>query len=233
MIKVAALVSGGKDGLAALHRAADEHQVVGLLAMSSHNRESYMFHTHNTSLVGLQAKAMGLPLLTEKTAGNKEEELSDLKKLLKKAKEDFEIQGVVSGAIRSNYQRTRLERICRDLDLKSLTPLWHVDELEYMQGIATDFKTIVVAVAAAGLDDSWLGRSIDQRAVAELAEIRQRQGINLAFEGGEAETLVLWAPRFRKEIKIEDSQQYWDGTRGRLEVEEASLVVKGDRGEQN
>lgn len=227
-MQVAALVSGGKDGLAALHRSLPEHEVNGLLTMSSPNRDSYMFHTHNTSLVSLQAEAMDLPLLSAKTEGIREEELQDLERLLKKAKENWEVQGVLSGAIRSNYQRSRLSQICQSLGLESIAPLWQIDEQQYMQDIADEFKTMVVAVAAAGLDESWLGRIIDRQTVQDLKEVKEEHGINLAFEGGEAETLVLDASAFDKKIEIKASSNHWDGMRGRLQVKEAQLTSKNN-----
>lgn len=226
-MRLAALISGGKDGLAALHRAASEHELEIVISITSDNPDSYMFHTYNTSLVSLQAEALNLPLVVGNTAGEKEKELLDLKNLLKKVKRSYDISGIVSGAIKSNYQRSRLEKVSQALDLKSLTPLWQTEELGYMRNLADNFEVMVVAVAAAGLDRSWLGRTIDQQAVEELNEIREDTGINLAFEGGEAETLVLDAPLFERELRIKSSSNHWDGLRGHLEVEEAFLTGKG------
>lgn len=225
-MRLAALVSGGKDGLAALHRVASQHEIRTLLSVSSDNSTSYMFHTYNTSLVQLQSETLGLPLLSTTTAGKKEEELQDLKRLLARAKSKHNIEGVVSGAIESNYQRSRLETICHDLNLQSLMPLWQSDKQRYLRKLAKQFKVIIVAVAAAGLDKSWLGRVIDQKAIKELEQIKQDYGINLAFEGGEAETLVVNAPRFKHKIEIKNSVEHWDGRRGHLEIKEATLNTR-------
>ncbi|MBK6586687.1 MAG: hypothetical protein IPG26_07775 [Coprothermobacter sp.] len=64
------------------------------------------------------------------------------------------------------------------------------------------FKVIVTAVAAEGLDSSWLGRQIDQKMLNELKDLNRRYGVHPAFEGGEAETFVLDGPIFKKRIKI-------------------------------
>jgi uncharacterized protein (TIGR00290 family) len=63
------------------------------------------------------------------------------------------------------------------------------------------FKVIIVGVFAEGLDDSWLGREITHKAIDELKLIKEKVcDINLGFEGGEAETLVLDGPIFNKRI---------------------------------
>ena len=79
-MKVGALISGGKDSLAAAYKASKEHDLVCIISLKSKNPESYMFHIPNIDLVKLQAEAMGLPLIFLETEGFKEEELIDLKR---------------------------------------------------------------------------------------------------------------------------------------------------------
>ncbi|MEA3254870.1 MAG: diphthine--ammonia ligase, partial [Candidatus Altiarchaeota archaeon] len=147
------------------------------------------------------------------TEGVKEEELKDLKRLISRVKDD--VDGVLTGAIASNYQRERIDRICRGFDLESISPLWHINPERYWRDLLNaDFKIMVTAVSAEGLDEHWLGRIIDEKRVDELKELHKRFRIHLAFEGGEAETLVLYCPMFKKEIKVVEAEKRWSGQRG-------------------
>ncbi|MCD6247097.1 MAG: diphthine--ammonia ligase, partial [Candidatus Diapherotrites archaeon] len=107
-MRLAVLFSGGKDSCLALHRAAKQHSIECLVSLVSKNKESYMFHTVNIELTRLQAEAMEIPIIQKKTAGEKEKELRDLKKALEEAIERFAIEGIVTGAIRSIYQASRI-----------------------------------------------------------------------------------------------------------------------------
>ena len=157
--KVAVLLSGGKDSVFAAYKISKEHEISCFITIKSENPDSYMFHTPNIDLVELQAESMGIPLITQKTEGKKEKELIDLKKIIKKAKEDYKIKGVVTGALFSNYQGERIDNICKDLDLESLSPLWHMDqELEMRTIIKNNFSIIFSSIAAYGLNKSWLGK---------------------------------------------------------------------------
>jgi len=101
------------------------------------------------------------------------------------------------------------------------------DPYEYMEElIELDFETILVSVSAAGLDESWLGRKIDRKLLDELITIHEKYGIHLAFEGGEAETLVLDCPLFKKRIKIQEMEKVWDRDSGHIIVKKAVLEDK-------
>ena len=85
------------------------------------------------------------------TRGEKEDELIDLKKALQKAKKKYRIEGVVTGALYSNYQRERIEKVCDSLGLKIFSPLWHVSQEEEMREIIrAGFKIMLSSIAAYG-----------------------------------------------------------------------------------
>ncbi|RLE39437.1 diphthine--ammonia ligase [Candidatus Woesearchaeota archaeon] len=207
-LNLAALISGGKDSLFAMYVMLKQNYKVGcVVTIISENPESYMFHTPNVQLVALQARAMQLPYVIEKTKGEKEEELKDLKKALAYAKKKYKIEGVITGALYSSYQRDRIEKIADSLGLKIFSPLWHIDqEYEMRQLITEGFEVIFSSVAAEGLDKSWLGRKMLQKDVDKLVELNKRIGLNVALEGGEAETLVLDCPMFKQKIVIKDAE---------------------------
>ena len=100
-------------------------------------------------------------------------------------------------------------------------------ELEYMKEIVSlGFEVIISGVFAYGLDESWLGRKIDDKAIDELVEINKKVGINLAFEGGEAETLAVDGPIFKKRINILKDKKTWHLDSGLYIIEEAELEDK-------
>jgi ABC transporter with metal-binding/Fe-S-binding domain ATP-binding protein len=217
-MKIAVLVSGGKDSILALHKAAQSHEIVCLITAFSDNPDSYMFHTDAVQLVKLQAESMNLPLITFSTKGVKEEELDDLKKALVKAKREHEIKGIVSGAIESSYQKSRIVALCEGLGLESIAPLWHQDSYKLLDEVVEKFDSIIVKVAAGGLDDSWLGRRIDKEFISDVKKLR----IHPMGEGGEYESLVLNAPLFANRLVIKFDKE-WDGMAGHLRILSARL----------
>ncbi|MBD3247140.1 diphthine--ammonia ligase [Candidatus Pacearchaeota archaeon] len=202
-MKVAVLFSGGKDSCYSAYKAKQAgNELTCLISIHSKNPDSYMFHTPNISLTKKQAEVMGLPLIVHETLGEKEKELDDLKDSIKIAKEKYEIEGVVTGALHSNYQAERIQKICDDLGLKCLNPLWHMDEINYLKNLIKDnFKVLIVGVAAYPLDNSWLNRIIDEKFVEDAKELKEKYKIHPAGEGGEFETFVLDCPLFKKELK--------------------------------
>ncbi|HHE36679.1 MAG TPA: diphthine--ammonia ligase, partial [Candidatus Woesearchaeota archaeon] len=148
-MRLAVLFSGGKDSTYALHKALRREEVACLITIISKNKESYMFHTPNIDLTELQAKAIGLPLIKKETRGEKEEELRDLKEAIIRAKEEFSVEGIVTGAVESIYQATRIQRICDELGLWCFNPLWKKDQEELLrETLSHGFKTIISGVFA-------------------------------------------------------------------------------------
>ena len=226
-MNVAVLFSGGKDSTMALYNALESGEDVKyLLSMKSVNNESYMFHVPNIHLTDLIAEAIDIPIISVETQGIKEEELKDLKLAFIKLK-NLGVEAIYTGALYSVYQKSRIEKLGEEVGLEVISPYWHVDELEYMREIVLlGFDVIISGVFAYGLDQSWLGRKIDNKAIDELVKINEKVGINLAFEGGEAETLVIDGPIFKKRIKILKDKKTWHLDNGLYIIEDAKLEDK-------
>jgi ABC transporter with metal-binding/Fe-S-binding domain ATP-binding protein len=222
---LAGIYSGGKDSTYALMKAMESgHTVACLVNVRSRNPWSYMFHTVNVEWVRLQAEAMGLPLLTKESPGEKERELDDLESLLALAKRRFGIEGVVSGAIASLYQKSRIDRICRGLELASIAPLWGVDPHQLLHSyLERGIVAIITQVSSLGISEKWLGRILDHQALLELEELSRRYRLHPCGEGGEYETFVLWAPIFKKRLVIERARKVWGGDWGAYIIEAARL----------
>jgi asparagine synthase (glutamine-hydrolysing) len=223
------LFSSGKDSAYAMWiMKKQNYPIKCLITIKSRNPDSYMYHTPNVGMVELQAKAMNLPLVVEKTEGIKEKELDELKTALSRAKKEHGIEGVVTGALYSQYQRQRIEAVCDSLGLKIFSPLWHMDqEKELREIIKEGFKIVLSSVAAEGLDGSWLGRQLGEKDVDKLVELNRKNGLNVAGEGGEFESLVLDGPMFEKRIEIEKAEVAEESENAvRFMVKKARLVEK-------
>ena len=109
--------------MAALLAKQKLYEISCLISIFSKNKESYMFHTPSIKRTKQQAKVMEIPLIIQKTKGKKEEELKDLEKAIKKAKEKYNISCIVSGALASNYQKSRIENICKKVNLECFNPV--------------------------------------------------------------------------------------------------------------
>ena len=223
-MKLAVLFSGGKDSCYALYKASKEHEITCLLSVISKNPESYMFHTPNIELTKIQAKAMELPLITKTTEGEKELELNDLKLLIQTAVAKYNIDGVVTGALASVYQATRVQKICAQLGLWCFNPLWQMNQVELLHELNKNkFQTVIVGVFAYPLDDSYLGKKITKNMINKLIELSKKYKINPAGEGGELETFVTNAPMFKNKIKIKKSEIEYENNAGVLLIKVAAL----------
>jgi len=189
----------------ALFHAMQFSQVKCLISIQSENAESYMFHTPNIDLVEKQAEAIGIPIINQKTKGVKEEELIDLKHAIIKAMHDYHIEGVVTGAIESVYQASRVQNICDELHIECFNPLWQKNQFEILQDIILlGFDVIIVGVFAEGMG-GFLGKKIDAKFIAAMKKNYAKYIVNPAGEGGEYESFVLNAPFFKNGLKIKKS----------------------------
>ena len=96
------------------------------------------------------------------------------------------------GAIISNYQRHRVENVCKRLDFTSLSYLWQrnrVHLLDYL--ISNDVTAVLVKVSGYGLNP----RKHLNKTLAEMKMIlhnnNRKYGLDVCGEGGEYESLVL------------------------------------------
>ncbi len=228
-LRLGVLYSGGKDSTyAAYIMQKQNYELACLITMKSTNKESFMFQSAGVEMTELQAKAMELPLVVGETKGEKEKELSDLEKTIRVAKEKYKLDGIVSGALFSTYQRDRIEKICDKLGLKIFAPLWHkAQEEEMRELLQRGFVFVLSAVAAEGLAKSWLNKVITEKDIEKLKELQRKVGINLSGEGGETESIVLDCPLFKKKLFIVKSRVVEEGKYAAyLVVEEAELKEK-------
>ncbi len=200
--KVAVLFSGGKDSCLALHMALKkDYDVKYLLSVMPDNFDSFMFHKPDLKLLKKQAEMLGIELIVRKSKGEKDKELEDLKKLINKIKGKAEI--IVVGGIASSYQGKRIKKICSELDLEFYAPLWDYSDSDVWNLLLKEkFKVILTKITCEGLGKEWLGKIINKKKVEDLKVLSKKYQFRSDFEGGEAESAVLYMPEFKKEIKI-------------------------------
>lgn len=196
------------------------HDVPYLVNIMPEDEASWIFHTPNLSVVPLMAESMGKKLVTAPSTGSEEGDMDGLRRAL----EGLDVEGVVTGALWSDYQWDRMNMVCGDLGLKVITPMWRKDQDMMMdQMLDAGIRAVIVGCFAEGLDESWLGREIDREAVAELKELRKKYGISIMGEGGEYESMTVWSPMHTREIRIDSSEVSWTRGSGTLRVTSASL----------
>ncbi|MEM0481069.1 MAG: diphthine--ammonia ligase [Candidatus Aenigmatarchaeota archaeon] len=225
-MKLAILFSGGKDSTYTVYKALKEkHEIKYLITVIPKNKDSYMFHTACLNLPKIQAKLIGIEYLEIEVSGQKEKEVEELKQFLEKIKN--EIDAIGAGAIKSKYQRERIEKIAKELNLKTFFPLLNKNCYEHWKEILNlGFKVIITKISTYGIPEKFLGKVIDNEALEELKVLSEKYGFDLCFEGGEAETLVLDSPIFSKEIVLKnfeikkESNSFW------IEIKEIELKDK-------
>ena len=223
-------------------------EVECLVTVCVSGNDSMMFQLNGTAVAALQAASMGVPWLPVMSLGEEESEVLELEAALRGQSEIqsafFEswpqtwdepeqleilmdvpdLDALVVGALRSDYQKTRIDRMCERLGIISYSPLWHHESIEHMHALVDHgFDARIASVSTEGMGKDWLGRSVDSVSLAELESLAEKHRFNLDGEGGEFETIVLAAPHMH--IRIECSaESLWDGTRGVWNIESARLT---------
>ncbi len=223
-MRLGVLFSGGKDSCYAMHLAMKEHKIKCLISLISENSESYMFHTPNIELVEKQAEAIGIPIVLQHTKGSKEKELNDLKTAIQNAVKDYKIEGIVTGAVKSVYQASRIQKICNELNLWCFNPLWLSDEFEYLSNLIKDgFEVIITGVFAYPLTEDFLGRKLDEVFYDKITALNKKFKISPVGEGGEFETFVCNAPFFKKRVKVIKVERTYSNYSGLLKIKKVVL----------
>lgn len=221
-MKLAALFSGGKDSTYALYLEEQMgHEVTVLVTMVPRDPYAMLFHTLNLDLMPLHSRSMGKEVRMVRTSGEEKDDLRALSDELSA----LDVDGVVTGAIASDYQWDRINGVCERSGLRCLSPLWRKDqEMLLRDMVAAGIRAIIVGTFVEGMDRSWLGREIDTFAIDELIRLKKRYGINVSGEGGEYETLVLSSPLHSRPIKVLSGRVEGDRSSSRLIVTEADLA---------
>ena len=200
-------MSGGKDSFLATLIAMERGFDVQYSISFNPEPESMMFHIPN---IELSSKVAGLLDLDTRYFAER-----DFEKTFSALNEDG-IRAVISGAIASDYQKDRIERVCTECGLLSVTPLWRLNPYAVLEElILRGVGARIVSVSAEGLDRSLLGTKIDRQFVQRIRVLSDRYGINPCGEGGEYETIVeTYAGK--RSVSFKNKVLHWEGASGYL-----------------
>lgn len=222
-MRVVILSSGGKDSsLATWWAMCQGWDIIAIINVQVKSSDSWMFQIPATEISTLQAMASGIPHHIIEVSGEAEVEVKELLNGLITVCEN--VDGLVSGALRSEYQRRRIDLVCEELGIRSFSPLWHQNPAKHMEElISCGMEMTMVSVSCEGLDERWLGRTIDDVAFKELQQLSMKYRFNVDGEGGEFETIVLAGPHMEGKIEY-DSTKHWNGNRGHLSIDSMTLI---------
>lgn len=190
--------------------------------------DSLLFHYPTTNLLGKVSKVIDVPVIEHHcNIAEKDHEVKELTHLVKSAVDEFSIEGLVHGCISSKFQLNIFQDICNKLNIQLISPLWNINnDYYYQQLLGQGFEIMITRVAALGLDKSWLGKKITRDSYSILKKLSLKYKFNITFEGGEAETLVLDCPLYKKRLSVKDHTIKWDGIRGMFEILDIDLIKK-------
>jgi diphthine-ammonia ligase len=184
------------------------HEILHLLNFVSEDGERSRSHGTKASVLALQAEAIGIPLIQVKTSWENYEE--NFKKIARELKNKG-IEGGVFGDIDLEEHREWVERVCGEVGIKALLPLWGIKAEELIEEfLILKFKAIIVATR---LEENFLGRVLDKALVRQISKL----GSHPCGENGEYHTFVTEGPIFRKALKVTSGESkkidniwFWD-----------------------
>ncbi len=205
------LVSGGKDSVYATAFMLMQGFDVATVTFFPKNEHSYMLHPINLDATEIQAKLVGINHFSFEISGEKEREVEEMMEILKDLKKRLNFSYICCGAIKSEYQKERIEKIAENLNVCSFTPLWHKNEEKLIREMVENgFEFLVVRTCAESLEE-FLGVKITKENINNFIFKLKTIRANLSGEGGEYETLVVNAPIFSSNIKYKIHKVIKDG----------------------
>ena len=172
------------------------------------------FQVPSTQWVKQQAELAQIDWINVSASGTVEDEINALELALS----DLKIDAIVSGALRSDFQKQRLECMCQRLNIHSFTPLWHQTPIEHLRGmIDAGFEIMLTSVSCEGLNHDWLGHVLTSSSLEDLHALSVQHRFNVDGEGGEYETSVLGGPIWPKSLHVE-GEKHHTASRGVFEI---------------
>jgi ABC transporter with metal-binding/Fe-S-binding domain ATP-binding protein len=224
-MRVCCLFSGGKDSAYALHRMLlSGFEVPVLLTIRSKDPDSWLYHTPGLEVSHLFEGITGIPTEIIISPHEKEKEQIVLTEALKKLKKKYDLDAICSGALLSDFQRMKFSHAAMDAGMISYTPIWRKDGWRYMRELnEIGFNYILVSFSSPGFTESDLGIPVDENMLKRFFKISRKWGSHPAFEGGEAETMILGGPLFPGEMKVKGNVVREGEFNARFVIEEARV----------
>jgi len=201
--------SGGKDSCLACYKAILEGcNVSHLVNFISREYKRVSFHGTEAELVRLQTEAIGIALLQKETTKDGYEQ--EFKEAVRSLSRNG-IRGMVFGDIYLEEHKAWVERVCGELEIEAVEPLWGRNSEEVLSDfIDAGFEAVIVSAQSKFIGEEWIGRQVDK----DFIEYLKDKNIDVCGENGEYHTLVINGPIFDKRIEIIESRTinrdgYW------------------------
>ena len=201
--------SGGKESCLACYKAMRSgYDITCLVNFTSTEYGRVSFHGTETRLIQLQAESIGVRLCQQQTtkAGYEQQFKDAVRRLIPEG-----IKGMVFGDIYLQENRDWPERVCAELGIEAVEPLWGQDTEDLLlEFINAGFEAIVIAAQSRVIGPEWLGRRVDR----DFIDYLKSRGVCPCGEHGEYHTLVINGPVFDKAIQIIEARtiardSYW------------------------
>jgi len=209
-MRVVASWSGGKESCFSCYKAISEGFEVSYLLNFVSKDERCMSHGLDSKLIAAQSQAIKVPIVQKEVTWDTYEK--GFKTAIRELKR-MGMRGAVFGDIDVQEHKDWVDRICNELGIKPVMPLWGLDPKRILTDFIDEgFEAIVVMVKADLLGEEWLGRKVDRNFVNDLLKLGSR--VHLCGELGEYHTFVFDGPLFRMRLEILDSKKiarngYW------------------------
>jgi diphthine-ammonia ligase len=226
-MKIVAAWSGGKDSCFACYKAIQEgYDVSQLLIMMSDPSKSN-FHMIRSDMLDAQSQAIGIPIAKWTTTPDTYEQ--EFKKALLQMKAKG-LEGILTGDVFdvALHESGWLDRICREVGLIPVRPLWHRDTRQILEGFMNaGFKATLVRIKTDLLGMEWLGREINKKFLDDLLNLGT---VDPCGEHGEFHTFVTDGPLFKKSrIEILESEKVKLNGNARLVIKRFEVKPKGSQ----
>ena len=212
-MRVVASWSGGKESCFACYKAMSQgFEVSHLLNFTSEDVGRCMSHGLDSKLICAQAKAIKIPIIQRRVTWDTYEQ--EFKKAIGELKQ-VGVRAAVFGDVDIQEHRDWVDRVCKELDIEPIEPLWGTDPERILTDFINEgFEAVVIRVKSDLFGEEWLGCKIDESFMKELLKHKNESNFHILGEAGEYHTFVTDGPLFKRRIRILEGDKvlkdrYW------------------------
>jgi len=193
--------SGGKDSCLACWRALQAGaRVRWLVNFSSETYGRVRFHGVTEALIARQAAATGIELFLKPTRDAMDGYEQGFREGVGALRERG-MTHMVFGDVHLDEHREWVERVCGELGVIAVEPLWGDDPVALLhEFVDAGFRALVVSAMAEHFGPEFLGRMVDHALIDGLVA---RGDIDPCGENGEYHTFVFDGPIFERPVEFE------------------------------
>lgn len=196
--------SGGKDCMLALYSFLQNPDNSAVCLVNFCNNLQRSAHRVGNDLFHAQAQALNIPLIREAILPGQEYE-ARFKETISKLKGEGICAGVF-GDIYLEVHREWIERVCNDLGIQAIFPLWQRETTAiYDEFVDRGFRSLIIAARNEPALAPLVGRELDKELGEEL---KRMPGVDICGELGEFHTFVFDGPLFSHPLPIVKGEIY-------------------------